>query len=656
MVTNQELLDSAKLRLNSLKSQVQEFLKERSPTSTVELAAELEVSVQETRQVLKQSDLFAVNENDEWILLTHPRQGELSPNESALDLPTQLSLLPDESRAAFSQNTFPSQDTRAVRPEPVRSEGFSEKDRQAIREFSKDLSDQKTQSDSTNPKETTSLFTQPTPQKHPENSTQGSTMNSSDRQEAKKIEQDHATVMRDSTVTVARIIQQILAQLRQNQNLSPHLKSSLNSGKSADVQIKLGDEVLYKGKEGQAPESDQLAERTGLTAALEQAIKLPAEATQSKPEQSVSPDERKPNRDVSVAVNGEEVLRLAQGRIEVNQLTQQTQEQPSQHKGLAHALDGVAKSLEQSAVEALGEESSAYVRSTEPNEAFIAERLEDGSLQVSHFLFDEKDEYETTVLKSDRQGNIELFDPAKAGEAISQFNNASKSIEQVNTSVSSAQVQFSQGDRTRLEANGIDSQQVEKAANQAVNSRPSQNAEAEKYVPVVVILDRQVQKMQNSPLRDNLNKMVEGLQNAPRNLKQTLQQVGQKVADFGSSVKQTFQKANFGSERQSFRQDLSNLAVLQTAKQLIDNYGKTNSSGATVFEGNRYQFSQKGSDIAVTSKDGRGTILNLQDGKLSGNLNPSDTKQFRQINQMLNRDASINRSGVKQRKQPELAR
>lgn len=656
MVTNQELLDSAKLRLNSLKSQVQEFLKERSPTSTVELAVELEVSVQETRQVLKQSDLFAVNENDEWVLLPRPRQGELSPNESALDLPTQLSLLPDESRAAFSQNTFPSQDTRAVRPEPVRSEGFSEKDRQAIRELSKDLSDQKTQADSTNPKETTSLLTQPTPQKHPENSTQGSTMNSSDRQEAKKIEQDHATVMRDSTVTVARIIQRILAQLRHNQNLSPTLKSSVNSEKPVDVQIKLGEEVLYKGKEGQTPEIDRLSERMGLTEALKQAIKLPAEATQSKPEQSVSPDERKPNRDVSVAVNGEEVLRLAQGRIEVNQLTQQTQEQPSQHKGLAHALDGVAKSLEQSAVEALGEESSAYVRSTEPNEAFIAERLEDGSLQVSHFLFDEKDEYETTVLKSDRQGNIELFDPAKAGEAISQFNNASKSIEQVNTSVSSAQVQFSQGDRTRLEANGIDSQQVERAANQAVNSRPSQNAEAEKYVPVVVILDRQVQKMQNSPLKNNLNKMVEGLKNAPRNLKQSLQQVGQKVADFGSSVKQTFQKANFGSERQSFRQDLSNLAVLQTAKQLIDNYGKTNSSGATVFEGNRYQFSQKGSDIAVTSKDGRGTILNLQDGKLSGNLNPSDTKQFRQINQMLNRDASINRSEVQQRKQPELAR
>ena len=430
----------------------------------------------------------------------------------------------------------------------------------------------------------------------------------------------------------------------------------MNSEKPVDVQIQLGEEILYKGKEGQTPEIDRLSERMGLTEALKQAIKLPAEATQSKPEQSVSPDERKLNRDVSVTVNGQEVLRLAQGRIEVNQLTQQTQEEPSQRKGLAYALDGVAKSLEQSAVEALGDKSSAYIRSTQQNEAFITERSEDGSLQVSHFLFDEKDEYETTVLKSDRQGNVELFDPAKAGEAISQFNNASKNTEQVNTPVSSAQVQFTQGDHTRLEANGIDSQQVERAATQAVNSQPQPNAGAEKYVPVVVILDRQVQKLQNSPLKNNLNKMVERLKNAPRNLQQSLQQVGQKVADFSSSIKQTFQKAKFGSEQQSFKQDLSNLAVLQTAKQLIDNYGETNSSGEKQFEGNRYQFTQKGGDIAVISKDGRGKILTLQDGKLSGNLNPSDTKQFRQINQMLNRDASINRTQMQQRKQPELAR
>ena len=211
MVTNQELLDSAKLRLDSLKSQAQDFLKERSPTSTVELAAELGFSIQETRQVLKQNGMFVGNENDEWVL-SEDRELE---KHSSMDSPTQLFLLSDEKIAEPSQ-VFPS--------ESFRGKGFTEKDYEAIQEFLKELPDQNTQANSTSKKETVSASTQsslPDTQQLPQNST----MNATDRQEVKKIEQEHANVMRDSTVMVARIIQQLLAQLRQNQNLSPTLNT-----------------------------------------------------------------------------------------------------------------------------------------------------------------------------------------------------------------------------------------------------------------------------------------------------------------------------------------------------------------------------------------------------------------------------------------------
>ncbi|NJO94040.1 MAG: hypothetical protein HC820_06185 [Hydrococcus sp. RM1_1_31] len=91
--------------------------------------------------------------------------------------------------------------------------------------------------------------------------------------------------------------------------------------------------------------------------------------------------------------------------------------------------------------------------------------------------------------------------------------------------------------------------------------------------------------------------------------------------------------------REQRRQDLNNLAALFTAREALNHLGVTRDDGTKVFSGDRYQFFQKGDNIAVSTSE-RGAILtyNANTGVLKGNLNRQDVEVFSSFDTALNRE------------------
>ncbi len=69
-------------------------------------------------------------------------------------------------------------------------------------------------------------------------------------------------------------------------------------------------------------------------------------------------------------------------------------------------------------------------------------------------------------------------------------------------------------------------------------------------------------------------------------------------------------------------------SVVQTAKNLVQCLGKETTPGVKVFDGKSYQIKQRGNDVSITAKNGRGEILRQQGGTTRTELSPQDISKF----------------------------
>jgi hypothetical protein len=96
----------------------------------------------------------------------------------------------------------------------------------------------------------------------------------------------------------------------------------------------------------------------------------------------------------------------------------------------------------------------------------------------------------------------------------------------------------------------------------------------------------------------------------------------------------------FPTAKQAIKQDLQNLAVVNVASRLIERFGSKTTNGQQVFEGNSFRLERQDNNLTVTTKDGRGKILSLQDGELTGSLTQKDLAQFQAVARQLNQNKS----------------
>lgn len=182
-------------------------------------------------------------------------------------------------------------------------------------------------------------------------------------------------------------------------------------------------------------------------------------------------------------------------------------------------------------------------------------------------------------------------------------------------------------------------QVLEKEETQQTQSATTPRTEAETTPSssVIIILNRELQnRVPQGRLQDNLLNAVQSWAKAPRNF---MRQVS---SAFSQARQQLLSKS--AQPETPLTQDLRNLAAVSTAHRLLARYGTKTSDGTEVMEGNVYRFERSPQSLAVTAKDGRGTILEQRDGAIAGNLSPDDVARFRTINSSLSANATRERS------------
>ena len=196
-------------------------------------------------------------------------------------------------------------------------------------------------------------------------------------------------------------------------------------------------------------------------------------------------------------------------------------------------------------------------------------------------------------------------------------------VEVVNEEVpepNQAGVSLSDGQRQELQGLGVNPQMVEEAANQ----------NSQRTAPIIVVVNREVERhVPTQMLRKNLQSMLSRFQEATQNFS------GQ-ISSFLTSARERL----FPAADRGIKQDLQNLAVVNVASHLLERFGSQTANGKQVFEGNSFRLERWDNNLTVTAKDGRGTILNLKDGELSGSLTAKDVEKFLAVERQLNRGRS----------------
>ena len=169
-------------------------------------------------------------------------------------------------------------------------------------------------------------------------------------------------------------------------------------------------------------------------------------------------------------------------------------------------------------------------------------------------------------------------------------------------------------------------EQQSETASKTVSEPPSKDPTVNPEVqPAIIILEREVQNRVEEPTT------ARGLSGVAEAFNQARLGIQQSISSF---VDRTRERLGIDPESKSLRQDLESLAVAQTARKLISEFGTPDSKGGQSFGGATYQIHAQGSNLTVHSTH-RGTILEVQDGQIKSNLEGRDVKQFREIDKQL---------------------
>ncbi|MBE9171125.1 hypothetical protein IQ238_27630 [Pleurocapsales cyanobacterium LEGE 06147] len=183
-----------------------------------------------------------------------------------------------------------------------------------------------------------------------------------------------------------------------------------------------------------------------------------------------------------------------------------------------------------------------------------------------------------------------------------------------------AGVSLSDNQRQELEKLGVNPQTVEHAVEQ----------KARGTVPIILVLNREVERnLSQSTLKDNHKSTLSHFQKAVRDF-------SRKISSFLGTAREKL----FPVTERGIKQDLHNLAVVKVASKLLERFGSQATNGKQVFEGNTFRLERQDNNLTVTAKDGRGKILSLKDGELTGSLTQKDLAQFQAVARQLNQDKS----------------
>ena len=145
------------------------------------------------------------------------------------------------------------------------------------------------------------------------------------------------------------------------------------------------------------------------------------------------------------------------------------------------------------------------------------------------------------------------------------------------------------------------------------------------------------------PLGDSLPGAA-ALENAPRQeagqFQEALANIKQGLGNGEQSLSQADIEAQAPDKSTKERkQDLRHLAAAASAQRLLSQFGQEQADGSRTLEGESFHYQQRGEELTVTAKDGRGTVLEFGEGRLKGALSEKDFEKFEQLEVALDKNS-----------------
>ena len=286
------------------------------------------------------------------------------------------------------------------------------------------------------------------------------------------------------------------------------------------------------------------------------------------------------DQNVTITVDGQEVFRLKDGIVENNRLVPTIEKVQEKSRPQPEILVQPSPKTEQNAqVEILGEENPEITQ------------------KVSRSAKIANQETKNTV----EEAPVEIFT-------------------EINPKTTRTGIALSTDQRQVLEKFGVNPQTVENTMGEKIHGN----------IPMIVVLNREVDlSVSRHRLKDNLHSLQSRFQKAVKDL-------SRKIFSFLGNIKEKF----FPATERAVKQDLQNLAVINVAARLLDRFGSQSQNGVEIFEGNTFRLERQEKNITVMAKDGRGDILSLKDGQLSGSLSQKDIEKFQAVDLQFNQQHS----------------
>jgi hypothetical protein len=416
-----------------------------------------------------------------------------------------------------------------------------------------------------------------------------------DKADTMQIGQDMQEIPPETALVALKLTKKILETIEWQVKTNPHLskKLAIDIDKPTSVEIVVDGQTAYQSIEGRKPSLNSVS--------LEDLNVVNTALTLQEGE-SLDPP-----RNLSIRINDQEVLKVEQGKVKLNLLSTQLEQNLSGAKE-----NNMPSQTDQQPMTQIGIDSGSVADPTQ---------LSPSTAQPVQTTFD------STVK---RMGATKSpFKPLPPPSVVAK-SSSSRSSQPL--------FQLSAADREKMLNSGIDPTAIETQVNQTLSAYQSPQPDLVQYVPVVILAE---QKIDKAKTQNRFSQLINSISRASQKLTEALKSGLDKIKNaFSPSQSRSFAQLQLPrSSQESRRSDLNNIAALSTAQQVLHNLGSLKEDGVQVFTGEHYQFVQKNGSLSVEAFR-RGTILDwdAEAGTLKGHLSQQDVEIFRGFDAALSRE------------------
>ncbi len=433
-----------------------------------------------------------------------------------------------------------------------------------------------------------------------------------------------------------QFLQALTKQLRGQQRLNSN---------PAQLEIKVGREIAYRGTEGHTPEVNKISPQT--LAYLKAAIKLPqADPKQKQPEKSL-------DRAITIKVNNEVVFKLSKGVVETNKLDSALTQQigqaatPKSKETPEVAIPPSAVSPQPQMAQTTAEPTRTQSQPEEAPSRSTPATKTVPALEVVEQQIQKQPEGSVRQYLGQAVQALKAASQLAGAKAQKQIKDLPQQAQVVGTKVQQ-QIKDLPQQAVRLPQT-IRDRQIAETALKLLDHYGTSDDKGKSYQAANYTI--RTEGKDNYSISDSRGKeLMKFKQNFLGPQVVSSQMSNRHQRDFAHARSQIQLKGGvpllagdaatrirqLGSltpaEDIAQAQEGKNIAAASIARNVLQ------ALGSNRYENDQYRFQRQGDDLRISAKDGRGEILSLKEGQFTGNLKPLDVSNLKQLDRQLGRE------------------